>query len=146
STLSPLIGPIGRNSRERFCLYSSSYPVCVIGYQVDSGSSELRLTAGEVKQFLRDIALTLFVEFERQVLDQVVGVVCGILHRHHAGALLARLGIQQNPVKINVEVVRQEKVQNGLRARLKDEFGGMRCPLLFGFRSLDFKPLDWANG
>jgi hypothetical protein len=59
--------------------------------------------------------------------------------------LLARPGIQQDPVKVNVEVVRQEKAQNGLRARLKQEFGGMGCQFLFGFRSLDFKPLDWAN-
>ena len=53
-------------------------------------------------KFLRDIPLAQFVVFERQVLDQFGGVVCGVLHRHHAGALFAGFGFQQDPVDKNL--------------------------------------------
>ena len=78
--------------------------------------------AGDFQQFLRDVRLAQFVVFERQVLDELLRVVGRILHRHHARAVLAGLGFQQNLVNLEIQVVRQQRAQHRLRVRLEQKF------------------------
>src|SRR5688572_24231560 len=68
-------------------------------------SSSIRLAAGDLEQLLRDRPLAQLVVVQRQVLDHGVGVVGRALHRPHARALLAGLGVQQHGVEQDVEVV-----------------------------------------
>src|SRR5262245_66221484 len=56
----------------------------------------LRLAAGDFQQFLRDVALPQPVVLEREVLDQVLRSFRRVLHRHHARALLACLGVEEH--------------------------------------------------
>src|SRR6185369_3660379 len=81
---------------EQFCPLTSLTP------------SSAGLTAGDFQKFLSDIVLPQLVVLERQVVDQRLGVVRGVLHRYHARALLTGLGIQQNLVNINVEIMREQ--------------------------------------
>src|ERR1700752_3501183 len=68
-------------------------------------SPSLGLAAGDVEQLLRDVALAQLVVVERQVLDQAVRGVGRVLHRHHARALLAGLGVEQDLADEDVQVV-----------------------------------------
>ena len=103
------------------------------------------LAAGNFQQLLGDIALAQFVVFEGQVLDQVGGVVRGVLHRHHAGALFAGLGLQQDPVDVNVEVVPEEIPEHRLRTGLKEDLGRVGGQVRFGFRAGNLQSLDFAD-
>ena len=103
------------------------------------------LAARNFEQFLSDIALPQRVVFEGQFVDQAAGIVCGILHGHHAGALFTGFGFQQAPVDENVEVVFQEIRENRFRTWFKDDLGGLGGQVRFGFRTRNLQPLDFAN-
>ena len=60
------------------------------------------LATGDFQQLLGDAALTPFVVFQSQVLDQALGIIRGVFHRHHACALLAGFGTQQHRMNIDV--------------------------------------------
>ena len=51
--------------------------------------------------------------------DELLRVVGGVLHRHHARAVFAGLGLQQNLVHLEIQAVRQQRAQHGLLVRLK---------------------------
>src|SRR5215472_12500918 len=57
------------------------------------------------------------------MLDQVVGIVGGVLHRHHARALLARFGVEQDFVDVQVEIVRKQIAQDKFWVGLKYKLG-----------------------
>src|SRR5215471_14207036 len=104
-----------------------------------------RLSAGDLQQLFRDVALTQLVVFERQVFDESVGVIRSVLHRYHAGALLTRLGIQQHLMNVDVEIVRQEITQDGLRVRFKAALRSVAHQPLFSFCSGDLQFFDFPN-
>src|SRR5678816_4082166 len=68
---------------------------------VPSGS--IRLATRNFEQLLCDRPLSQLVVLERQVLDHGRGVVGRALHRHHACALFARLGVEQHGVEQDIE-------------------------------------------
>jgi len=86
-------------------------------------SAVAELAAGDLEEFLSDIALTQLVVFKRQMLDQGVGVIRRTSHGHHPGALFARLCFQQNPVHDYVEVNPNEITEDRLGAGFKDDLG-----------------------
>src|SRR5436305_14743743 len=77
----------------------------VIGSFIFPCLTERHLAADDFEQFLGDIALAQLVVFERQVLDEILGVIGGVFHGDHAGALFAGLGIQQHLIEVDVQVV-----------------------------------------
>src|SRR6185503_12225330 len=86
-------------------------------------SSSIGLAAGNLQQLLRDGSLAQLVVVQRQVLDHRVRVVGGALHRHHACALFAGLGVEQHGVKEHVQVVTEQVTENGLSTRFEAELG-----------------------
>src|SRR4026209_1986849 len=79
----------------------------------------LRLTAGDLQQFLGDVALPQPVVLELQIVNQRLSGLGSVLHRHHTGALLARLGVKQHEVDEDAEPPRQERTDHRLRTRLE---------------------------
>ena len=81
-----------------------------------------------------------------QILDQALCTVGGIFHRDHSSALLAGFGIQQHLIDVNVEIMRKQIAENGLRTGLKQRLGnvGWQCPLRIS--PLGSSALDLAHG
>ena len=52
------------------------------------------LRAGDFQEFLCDIRLAQLVVLKGQIFHKLIGVVGGVLHRHHASAMLAGFGFQ----------------------------------------------------
>ena len=59
--------------------------------------------AHDVEQLVGDGLLAALVVEQRQLLDEVVGVVGGHLHRHRAGGVLGRARIQGHGVELHAE-------------------------------------------
>src|SRR5918999_1313394 len=73
---------------------------------------------------LRDLGLPLAVCLERQVLDQVGGIVGRVSHRGHARAVLGRGRLEQAPEDRNLDVVGDQPPEDLLgRLRLVDPEG-----------------------
>src|SRR5215204_3213278 len=87
----------------------------------------LRLTAGDLQQFFGDVALPQAVVLELQLVDQRLSGLRRVLHRHHAGALFAGLGVQQHEVDEDGQPTRQERTDDRLRARLEEAFAAIDC-------------------
>src|SRR3954451_8188372 len=68
-----------------------------------------------------DVGLADLVVRERQVLDQLFGVLCGVLHGDHPARLLARLRLQDRLEQACRHVARQEPVEDDRRRRFEDE-------------------------
>src|SRR5262245_20775076 len=83
------------------------------------------LPARDLQQLLGDVSLPELVVLERQLLDEVLGAVGRVLHRDHARALLAGLGVQQHPVDVDAQIVAEEVAENALRIRLERALGGV---------------------
>src|ERR1039458_1094677 len=82
-------------------------------------STNRHLRGGDLQKFLRDVRLAQLVVFQRQVLDDLLGVVRGVFHRHHACALLAGLRLQQNLVHLEIQTMRQQFAQHRFFVRFK---------------------------
>src|SRR5215467_12551532 len=78
-------------------------------------------SAGDLKQFFSDIALTQLVVFESQAFDQSRGVVGCVRHRHHSSALFAGFGFEQNSVNQNIEINSKQVIENCLWAWFKKD-------------------------
>ena len=63
--------------------------------------------AGNFEKFLGDVRLTELVVLERQVLDELLGVVGGALHGNHARRVLRSLRLQKHLIHLIVQVVRE---------------------------------------
>src|SRR5438876_5447707 len=109
------------------------------------GSIVGELAAGNLQEFLGDRALTPSVVFDRQILDQVDGAVRGVLHRHHAGAVLAGLRLQHGPIHVNVEIVSEEITEYRLRAEFEEDLAGISGEVLFGLRTGYLQPCDLTD-
>src|SRR5215475_5633100 len=70
--------------------------------------ASVRLAARDLQQLLCDVSLPELVVLERQLLDEVLGAVGRVLHRDHARALLAGLGVQQHLVDVDAQIVAEE--------------------------------------
>src|SRR3954469_2346480 len=104
------------------------------------------LTTGDLQQFFRDVALPQLVVFERQLLDQTLSAVGGVLHRHHARALLARLRIQQHVKEVDVEIQAKQVAQDTFRAWFEDDFVGVTGQRVFMLRAWNLQAPDFADG
>ena len=51
--------------------------------------------------------------------DELLRVVGGVFHRHHARAVFAGFGLQQNLVNLEIQAVRQQLAQHRGLVRLK---------------------------
>src|SRR5580765_2012237 len=80
------------------------------------------LGGGDFQKFLRNVRLAKHVVFERQVLDELLGVVGRVLHRNHARAVLGGLSFEENLIKLEVQAVGKHRAQNLVRGRLENEF------------------------
>src|SRR5215207_9294585 len=74
--------------------------------------------ADDLHDLLRDLRLAGAVHLEREVVDDVAGVVGGAAHRGHARTQLRRGRLQQRPVDRDLDVVRHEPLEDLLRLRL----------------------------
>ena len=68
-----------------------------------------------------DVRLADLVVGERQVLDELLGVLGRVPHRDHPARLLARLGLEDRLVEPGRDVARQQLLEDGRGARLEDE-------------------------
>src|SRR6476660_8311806 len=68
-----------------------------------------------------DVRLANLVVAQREVLDEVLGVLRRVLHRDHAARFLARLGLEDCLVDAGGHVARQELLEDGARVGLEDE-------------------------
>ena len=91
---------------------------------------------------------------QRQVLDQLLRVVGGVLHRHHARAVLAGPGLEQNLVNLEIQTVRQQFAQHRLLIRLEQirhvaalrQFPRRRVAVNAGGDRLDFSHRQKRDG
>src|SRR4029453_13295228 len=84
------------------------------------------LAAGDVEQFRGDASLAPRVVFERQVFDQTLRVVGGVLHRYHPRALLARLRVKEDEEERDTEIPREQVREKGRRVRLEQALARIR--------------------
>ena len=64
--------------------------------------------AGDFQKFFGDVGLAQLVVFEREIFDELLGVVGRVFHRHHARAVFAGLGFQQNLENLKIQIVRNQ--------------------------------------
>src|SRR2546423_33027 len=76
------------------------------------------------RQLLRDLRLPRPIVGALQQLDDVTGVVGGVLHRRPLRAEERRRGFHQRPVDLVPHVEGQELLQNGFGRGLEDVIGG----------------------
>src|ERR687891_739634 len=69
---------------------------------------------------LGDLRLSLAIRLERQVVDDVGGVVRGAAHGAHTGAMLGRRRLEQRPIDRDLHVVGHEPGEDLLGVRLVD--------------------------
>src|SRR3954454_4899445 len=67
------------------------------------------------------VGLAGLVVREREVLDELLGVLGGVLHRDHPARLLARLRLEDGLEQARGDVARQEPVEDDGRRRFEDE-------------------------
>src|SRR5439155_24946946 len=68
-----------------------------------------------------DVRLANLVIGERQVLDELLGVLGRVLHRDHPARFLARLRLEDGLEEAHRDVAREELLQDGRRVRLEEE-------------------------
>src|SRR3972149_4905420 len=78
----------------------------------------------DLDHLTRDVGLADLVIGERQVLDQLLGVLRRILHGHHAGRLLRGRALEDRLVEPGGDVARQELAEHDAGRRLEDELAG----------------------
>src|SRR3954467_8548875 len=94
---------------------------------VMSGSASCVLTSASVRagrdldHLASDVGLSDLVVRERQVLDELLGVLGCVLHRDHPGALLARLALEHRLVDAGRDVAGEERSQEVRGAGLEQE-------------------------
>src|SRR5512145_1991599 len=74
--------------------------------------------ADDVEQFLRNPLLARLVVADRELPDQLLGVLGGGFHGRHPRPVLPRRGFQQRVVELGLDVPRQERVEDGRRIGL----------------------------
>src|SRR6266481_9638692 len=88
-------------------------------------SGSFCLAAGDLQQLLSDVPLPQLVVLEGKVLDHGLRVVGGVLHRHHACALLARFRVQQHNVDEDVEIVSEQIADDVFGTGFEQELGSV---------------------
>src|SRR6185369_4021934 len=84
-----------------------------------SCSGSARLRAGrDLDHLAGDVGLADLVVGQRQVVDQVFGVLGCVLHRHHPARLIAGLALQERLEDAGGDVARQELLEDGGRRGL----------------------------
>jgi len=83
----------------------------------------IRAGQGDLEQLFGDVGLAELVVFKSQVLNELVGIVGGVFHRHHTGAVLAGFGFEQYLVNLEIQVVRQQLAEHIAGGRLEEELG-----------------------
>src|SRR4029453_15054735 len=101
------------------------------------------LAAGDVEQFRGDASLAPRVVFERQVFDQTLRVVGGVLHRHHPRALLARFRVEENEEQRDIQKPGEEGSEKGPPVRLEQALASVRGLQL---HARNFQACDFAHG
>ena len=91
---------------------------------LEAASSDRRGAADDLGQFLGDRCLARLVVDQRQLVDDVGGVVGGGLHRHHARRLLARHVLGHGLVDDRLDVAREDLVEHALGFGLVDVVPG----------------------
>jgi energy-coupling factor transporter ATP-binding protein EcfA2 len=69
----------------------------------------------------RDLGLTRTVHRQRERVDEVTGVLRGVAHGSHPGALLGRGRLEQRAVDLRLEVHGEQSLEDLLGLRLEDE-------------------------
>src|SRR4029450_11565211 len=110
-----------------------------------TASASVGLATRDLQQLLRDIALPQLVVLERQLLDEALGAVGGVLHGHHARALLARLRVQQHLIDEDAQIVLEEEAEDALPVRLECALVAVGAQDLLGLRPRDLEALDLAH-
>src|SRR6476659_3146442 len=85
--------------------------------------------ADDFEDLLGDFGLPGPVHGQGQVVDQLPGVLRGVPHRRHPGAVLGGGRFQQGAVQLGLYVHREQPLEDLLRLRLEDEVAA-RCVLL----------------
>ena len=112
------------------------------GVHLEDGEIGRELGGGDLEDFLRDGGLAGLVVFEREVVEQLGGVVLGGLHRDHARAVLGGLGGEDELVDLAVDVERQEGVEHLVQARARRASRGRRAP---GTRTVPVSSPRWRE-
>src|SRR5215831_8542881 len=87
---------------------------------VASGREGVR-AGDDFQDLLGDLRLPGAVHGQRQVVDQLAGVLARVPHRGHLGAVLRGGGLEEGTVELRLDVDRKEPLQDLLRFRLEDE-------------------------
>src|SRR5829696_1708603 len=77
--------------------------------------------ARDLDHLASDVGLSDLVVRERQVLDELLRVLGGVLHRDHPGALLARLGLEHRLEQARRDVAGEKRSEEGGGVRLEEE-------------------------
>src|SRR5260221_1897004 len=87
-----------------------------------SGRRSARAGAGgDLDHLAGDVGLANLVVGEGQVVDELFGILGGVLHRHHPAGFLARLRLEHGLEDARRHVAWDELLQDGRSARLEDE-------------------------
>src|SRR5258706_9903912 len=87
-----------------------------------SGRRSARAGAGgDLDHLAGDVGLADLVVGEGQVVDELFGVLGGVLRRHHPAGFLARLRLENGLEQAGGPVAWDEIVDDGPRARLRRE-------------------------
>src|SRR3954462_12511498 len=75
----------------------------------------------DFEDLLGDFSLPGPVHCQGQVVDQLPGVLRGVTHRRHPGAVLGGGRLEQGAVDLGLDIHREQPLQDLLRLRLEDE-------------------------
>ena len=75
-------------------------------------ATERHLRRGNLEQLGRDTGLTHLVVFEGKILDKLIRVIGGVLHRHHPRAVLGRARVEDHLENLVGNIIRKHHVEN----------------------------------
>ena len=79
-------------------------------------TAERHLRGRDFEQLGRDAGLTHLVVFEGEILDELIRVIGGVLHRHHSRAVLGRARVEDHLENLIGDIIRKHHVEHVLAA------------------------------
>src|SRR5436190_5849969 len=99
--------------------YGTDYLNYVSCIHKTSLTTECHLRCGDLEQLCCDAGLTHLVVFQGKVLDKLICIVGGVLHRHHSRAVLRRARVENHLKNLVGDIIRKHRIENDLGVGLE---------------------------